>query len=665
MTRVIAVSWYAALAFAIGCADQVSGEQTTTQAIETFVPHQGRLILGFKDSDVRTFALPATVTVDARGMLSNGTVSGTAFRGLKFSSVGNGTTYQMLIADVIPPQAPERQWQYVIQQLEGKRYVPACDDPAPVVPLQDPPESPIRSYAMAGTWSAAGGFFPAANVVSFACKTAVVGKCVMWGYGLDRQWPTTTLHGAASSAGPEDMLQTCTRMARADYCGTGLPNTLDGTPIQIDTPFAPLTLDPAFPFEAAWTGAAAIRGRLSPRPVVCLSKLRWSTLPLGGTCPLTIPDPRRDGKGKFCEDMSELELEQRGAHLYSSSMFLDAGLYTYADASGLRLSTSHLLPGKVGSIPSWTIPPPAGVPFPISAEEPRFEATLFTPTLPPLVPTANLVRVASYLCATDLITTATAPAGCTELATEGWVFAPGTTERAPLRRWYDPVRKHSWTTARAPSSMLADGYLAQEVIGGVLRAAIDVNVRWGAVAAGYRYVLDVQLRTGEWVTGCSGFTPVAGQALTFTGRCQTSPLRDVNHSDILAFRVTAVSSSGPTVVSAPVLYDGYASDVYVPFAGDQTTALALRWNDLGPGVKYRVWFDTGSGFLRCEDTDQLANDTSYVHVDKCYLDGHSVPVPSIRAILVCAADQNGADKACGQAAYDGHAPAVALDLIPQ
>lgn len=663
------ISWFALLVVACASPGDAPDESTATSAL-VFVPQQGRLLLGFKDSDVRTFTFTgAPVTVTDNGLLSNGTISGKGFRGARLTAIGNGVTYRMQIRDVIPPVAPDRQWQYVLDQLDPATglYVPACDEPTPIVPLQDPPESPIRAYAMPGTWSAAGGFFPSSTSVTFACKTGVVGKCVTWGFGADRPWPAQTIRGVASTADAYDMLQSCTRMARADYCATGLPNTLDGTPIRIDTPFAQMTPDPQFPFEAAWTGEAAIRGRFVPRNVVCLSKLRWSTLPLGGTCPLTIPDPRLDGKGTFCEDMSLTTMEERGAHVYSSSMFLDAGLYTYRDPNTrAQLTTSSLVPGKAGSLPTWTIQPPAGLGFPFNTDRPRFEATVFMPKLPPsTIPDANLVQLTSYACADDLITTSADPGdpSCQPIALEGWVYPPNTPGRAPLRRWADPATKHSWTTARAPSSMLADGYVAQEVVGGVLRAAIDVNVRWGHLASAYRYALDVQTRTGEWIPSCSGTAPLAATELTFSDRCQ-APLRDVNHSNILAFRVVATAFGLPTIVSPPVLYDGFSSDVYVPFGNDRTTAVAIDWNDAGVGVKYRLWFDSGDGYQRCADTDQLANDTRYVHVDKCYLDGHSVRIEGVKSVLVCAVGKDGGDAGCGEASYNGHDPSVTITLPP-
>jgi hypothetical protein len=84
---------------------------------------------------------------------------------------------------------------------------------------------------------------------TFSCTAGVIAKCVAWGY---RPW----------SAGA-DMHQSCTRMARADYCGNGVPHTEEGTLIDlydtrgIQTPIP----DDGMSFEAGWgvDGAVCVR----------------------------------------------------------------------------------------------------------------------------------------------------------------------------------------------------------------------------------------------------------------------------------------------------------------------------------------------------------------------------------------------------------------------
>jgi hypothetical protein len=76
--------------------------------------------------------------------------------------------------------------------------------------------------------------------LTYSCLGGVIAKCARWGYG---PWRV----GAA-------LHQTCTRMARADYCGTGVSFTRDGTPIDlfdvqgVQQPAG----DAEFLFEAGW-----------------------------------------------------------------------------------------------------------------------------------------------------------------------------------------------------------------------------------------------------------------------------------------------------------------------------------------------------------------------------------------------------------------------------
>jgi hypothetical protein len=84
---------------------------------------------------------------------------------------------------------------------------------------------------------------------TFSCLAGVIAKCVVWGY---RPWT----QGA-------EIHQVCTRMARADYCGDGVPHTENGTTIDlfdtrgIQTPVQ----NDGLTFEAGWdaNGAVCVR----------------------------------------------------------------------------------------------------------------------------------------------------------------------------------------------------------------------------------------------------------------------------------------------------------------------------------------------------------------------------------------------------------------------
>jgi hypothetical protein len=131
---------------------------------------------------------------------------------------------------------------------------------------------------LAAIWDEHGDRSTSSAMFTFGCTSGVIAKCYRWGY---RPWVTgygdlTTMHW------------TCTRLARADYCGDGIPHTRNGTMINVwDTlpPPGPIQkhgglLPPTgMLFEAGWdTGGA-----------VCLSRARW-LLDDGGLLASLCPD---------------------------------------------------------------------------------------------------------------------------------------------------------------------------------------------------------------------------------------------------------------------------------------------------------------------------------------------------------------------------------------
>jgi hypothetical protein len=658
------------LGASLGCADGgTPTEGTLVEAIDTYVPQQGRLLLGFKNPDVRIFSfagsLPATRVVN--GQLVAGAISGTGFTGVKFTGDGGLGPTDMRIAQVIPPDETDNRWQYVLEQRipNTTTWEPACDAPLELVPPVEPQFNPPRAVAMPGLWF--GPFYwVQSSFVTFACKTGVVAKCDGWGFPVTKVWPNVTKHGLTTFATGADLMQACSRMGRADYCAAGMPNTLDGTPIQIDNVFTGLQSHEGFTFEAAWAGKAINDRVPQPLQAICLTKLRWSTMPLGGNCPLVLPDPRVDAKGKFCEDISPIDLERKGALLYSSSSYMDAGLYTYTDPdTKLRLTTASLLPRVQGELPEWQIAPPADVHFPVAGQPVRFEATIFARALPVSIPDVNLAKLFSYRCDNDLITTTTAVTdqGCNQIAMEGHVYPPGTAGRAPLRRWYNPSIKHSYTTAISPTTMMADGWNLVEVVGGVLRASIDVNLRWSSLP-GYSYTVDAQTGAGGWITSCIDSAHIGSStSFAYRGVCVGSANMRLNHSDIIAFRVTYTRSGFPTLVATQA-YDGFSSDAYIALdAPDSlTTAVAVSWSDLGGGTTYAVDVRVGGGdWLRCADNNLLGSSTSYLHTGHCWSANASAQTHKISELRVCAFDPGKTEeRMCIEAKYDGHAPTAAL-----
>ena len=104
-----------------------------------------------------------------------------------------------------------------------------------------------------------------ADAVTFACRGAVLAKCVEWGY---RPWASATrcVNGTCTQVSLADHHQACTRMARADYCGDGTPHTFDATPIDLyDRLSAPVQAE-ATRYVSGW----AIEAEWGPNGALCV-----------------------------------------------------------------------------------------------------------------------------------------------------------------------------------------------------------------------------------------------------------------------------------------------------------------------------------------------------------------------------------------------------------
>ena len=99
---------------------------------------------------------------------------------------------------------------------------------------------PTAAIVLQNAWDMdTGARIDSADAITIACRGAALAKCVEFGY---RPWATATscVGTSCTQISLKDHHQACTRMVRADYCGTGTPHTFEGTPIDLYDRLSPV-----------------------------------------------------------------------------------------------------------------------------------------------------------------------------------------------------------------------------------------------------------------------------------------------------------------------------------------------------------------------------------------------------------------------------------------
>lgn len=304
---------------------------------------------------------------------------------------------------------------YEVRFRSGGAWRPLCDG------------SPNRAIPGVGRWGRDGHHRLDPARFSFSCADGVVTKCINWGYA---PW--------APAVG-EDYHQACTRMARADYCYDGTSHTVEGTVVDYYdflTPPVAVRTEPEPPFyrEAVWPRDEKMPATDEYRPVLCLSKKRWSTIPLGGYCASKLPDPRQKN-ASFCDDLPDTARDgadswaSRGGILFNNSTLIDAPLQRWSAVIGGDWYSAAVAA------------PPAGTPS-------EHEGAVYNlATQPAYRPATARALLQSFASAADHLTVtdqwfATFPgkAAYTKIRDEGYIFRsnaapadlPGTSRRLYL-----------------------------------------------------------------------------------------------------------------------------------------------------------------------------------------------------------------------------------------
>jgi hypothetical protein len=283
---------------------------------------QGMRMLGFQVDAATLGGAPLTNLRVYRGevIAQRGgiTLRGTALAGAQLQA-------QVRNLDVDPPETALVTYRITNVALEDWSYDPTHTGSTFLYTLEQwvpegsswqlacPADTDGRRVAipLAATWDEHGDRIESTSLFTFGCTTGVIAKCYRWGY---RPWLTS--YGANMAT----MHWTCTRLARADYCGNGQSHTLDGTWINVwdNLPYpGPIQKHGLLPplgmvFEAGWdTGGA-----------VCLSHTRWNALEglITATCPDRLIPPGLGGLA--CDSLLDVLVQEPSVRMFNES-YLD------------------------------------------------------------------------------------------------------------------------------------------------------------------------------------------------------------------------------------------------------------------------------------------------------------------------------------------------------
>ena len=214
---------------------------------------------------------------------SRPTVSGAEFIGalaqLSVQAADQSTTQYTLRFDniYVDPNSPQGDvYLYDISyaRSDDTTWTSLCSDAA---------GNPVAAIPILNYWNAqTGARIDNANVVTFACVSGALGKCVRLGY---RPWSSAMrcTKGTCSAVSLADYHQACTRLIRADYCGNGTSYTLNGTLIEV--------YDGLSPQIQRQTESWNIEGKWNPGGASCIGEARHAELLTKGRFP--------DGNGDY------------------------------------------------------------------------------------------------------------------------------------------------------------------------------------------------------------------------------------------------------------------------------------------------------------------------------------------------------------------------------
>jgi uncharacterized protein YjbI with pentapeptide repeats len=161
-------------------------------------------------------------------------------------TASNGQALTLRIDSATKGTAPNADlWFYGISYQSTGGWTPLCGVDASNVP--------IAAVSMPGVWDTTATWSASSTQFTLACRGKSIAKCIELGY---KPWNGYGTH-----------LEACTRLLRADYCGSGVSHTVDGTLLNLYDNIGIQQDTESWTPEAEWsaTGARCLHSKAGTR----------------------------------------------------------------------------------------------------------------------------------------------------------------------------------------------------------------------------------------------------------------------------------------------------------------------------------------------------------------------------------------------------------------
>jgi hypothetical protein len=233
------------------------------------VSHQGLYLTGIELTGLQLAGLPFT-DVELNGTVFSGMreevpVSGADFEGATTTgTLSNGEEIEIRFDNIEETSDPDILHYTVSYYTDGWKNLCGTDANGDI----------ITALPLLGAWDESqgtetgGDYIDDPTVFTFGCASAVLAKCVEFGY---KPWETVVEDNGEEQReiSLRHYHQACVRMMREDVCGDGTPHTVDGTSINLFDNHG-IQLDDtsvSWPLEAEWTSEGAS----------CMFHARWTS----------------------------------------------------------------------------------------------------------------------------------------------------------------------------------------------------------------------------------------------------------------------------------------------------------------------------------------------------------------------------------------------------